>query len=327
MLLTLREPLDLATTLDGGQAFRWRRESGWWVGVLGQNAIRLRVLQSDQAVQLKVESAPVPPKALTPLLRQYLALDQNIEAIHSALAATEPALAPALRESLGLRLLRQDPWETLASFILSQNSNIPRITRNIEDLAQLAGEPFEAWGRTLHAFPAPESVANLDESTLGGLRLGYRAPSLNAAARSVADGSLDLEALRLLPYEEAQAALMDLPGVGPKVADCVLAFSLDHGEAFPVDRWVAGAVKRLYPDARWTVKQVAAWGRARFGPAAAYAQQVLFYQERTRPPAERPLPDSRTMRASQAGRASAPPVRAPRPRSSPARPAGRSGGV
>lgn len=282
MLLDLQGPLDLAASIEG-QAFRWRRDGDWWAGVLGGNAVRLRVPRQGGPPQLEAESDPQHPEALASLLRDYLDLDTDVDAVRAALAVAEPVLVEALAASAGLRLLRQDPWETLVAFILSQNSNIPRIQQNIEDLSVLAGSRFEARGRTFYAFPSPHALSRLSEETLRLLRLGYRAPSVLAAAQRVAGGRLDLEVLQRSPYAEARAALVALPGVGPKVADCVLAYGLGHREAFPVDTWVEKAVLRLWPgEVQGSRERLAAWGRARFGSRAAYAQQVLFYAERRR---------------------------------------------
>jgi len=279
MRCPLPSPLDLAASFEG-QAFRWRLEDGWWTGPFGRTVVRLQVRTENGDSYLDLESASTLPSTILGDLRCYLGLDTNVDAIRAQLVE-DPCLVDALALTEGLRLLRQDPWETLVCFILSQNSNIPRIQQNVEDLARLAGGPVEAWERLFYTFPTAGAVASLDEETLRGLRLGYRAPSLLLAARRVAEGDLDLEGLRRLSYEKAKAALRELPGVGPKVADCVLAYGLGFGEAFPVDTWVEKAVlRRWLPEARLSREKLAAWGRERFGPHAAYAQQVLFYAER-----------------------------------------------
>jgi N-glycosylase/DNA lyase len=199
----------------------------------------------------------------------------------------------------GLRLLRQDPWECLASFILSAHCHIPRIQRNVEALAKEAGTPIQAWGRTVYSFPSREHVAALGEAHLRGLGLGFRAKNLAATARLLVDRVVDLESLRSKPYEEARESLLSLPGVGPKIADCVLAFSLDHTQAFPVDRWVLRGLQRLYlGEGRIAEEKAAKWARDRFGVHAAYAQQLLFHLERTQGLETRPLPGSRAHRAT-----------------------------
>src|SRR5690606_9802981 len=137
---------------------------------------------------------------------------------------------------------------------------------NVEALAREAGTPITAWGVTAHTFPSPRAVAAAGEARLRALGLGFRAKNLAGTARMVAAGDVQLDALAALPYLAARQELLRLPGVGPKIADCVLAFSLDHGEAFPVDRWVLRALEqRYFNGARMNEEKAAAWARERFG--------------------------------------------------------------
>lgn len=276
MPLPLTAPLDLAATLDGGQAFRWTRDGEWWRGVLGETAVKLRLVEGA----LELASAPLPEEAVAPRLRHYLALDEDLAVVREALSR-EPPLAEALDQLPGLRVLRQEPWECLASFICSAECSIARIRRMVEALSRAFGQPLALDGHTLWTFPSAEVVAGSDEEALRRLGLGFRAPNLLATARRVAEGDPDLERLRRLPYEEAHRALLDLPGVGPKIADCALLFSLGKSEAFPLDRWVRRAVLRHYGLAPKTPDRLlTAWARERFGPHAGYAQQLLFHTER-----------------------------------------------
>ncbi|MCH7481038.1 MAG: hypothetical protein IIC79_06565 [Chloroflexi bacterium] len=140
----------------------------------------------------------------------------------------------------------------------------------------------------------------LFKARLRELGLGFRAPNLVAAARALVEGRVDLEALRSRPYLDARDVLLTLSGVGPKIADCVLAFSLDQMAAFPVDRWVMRSLQHLYlGEARIATEKAASWARDRFGPHAAYAQQLLFHLERAHALETRPIPGSRAMRANR----------------------------
>lgn len=292
------DSLDLRATLDGGQAFRWREHvDGWWMGPLGRDVVRLRIVETDSSVGLEVESGRNQDDSVWSRLQHYLGLDTDFDSIRLAFDS-EPHMIHALSLAPGLRLLRQDPWESLASFILSAQCHIPRIKRNVEAISQAAGKEATAWGSNWYLFPGPEAVLSLGEARLRELGIGFRSPNLVATAAAVADGIVDLEVLRSQPYLEARDILLSLPGVGPKIADCVLAFSLDHGEAFPVDRWVMRCLERLYfRGRRMNNERAAAWARKRFGTHAAYAQQLLFHTERSQALETKPLPGSRAAQA------------------------------
>jgi N-glycosylase/DNA lyase len=274
--LRVSQPLDLDATLDGGQAFRWRRDGDAWVGVLGSAIVRLA--RTDGGVD--IESDVPLASDIEGAIASYLRLDDDLPAIQRELA-TDPHIGDGVRAFPGLRLLRQDPWETLAGFILSSTSNIPRIARTMELIADTLGQPLELGDTTRHAFPAPEAFVRAGETQLRDLRCGFRAPYLVAAARAVATGELALEALREAPYAEALAALSALPGVGDKIADCVMLFSLDHLEAFPVDRWIHRALVDWYgAESTFRYEALRDWAAGRFGPLAGYANQYLFWHIR-----------------------------------------------
>ncbi len=195
--LLLNHRLALPTTLDGGQAFRWQHANGWWEAPLGRTVVRLRLVEPD-GDELEVRQAG-PGGALSESdLRRYLVLDDPIA---TSLAALENGGVPReeLLDAEGIHLLHQDPWETLVGFILSQNSNVPRIRQNVGDIAREAAEQSRAdWigsdrigsdriGSVFHALPEPFALADFGEDRLRKLKVGYRAPHLIAAARMIAD--------------------------------------------------------------------------------------------------------------------------------------------
>ena len=196
----------------------------------------------------------------------------------------------------GLRILRQDPWECLASFILSSTKQIVQIRQIIALLCERFGGPIKrcgvepvarpdsATGRTLQfAFPSPAKIAHTTETELRACKMGFRAPHLLAAARQVASGKIDLERLRHLPLAEAREELMELRGVGGKIADCVLLFAYGFDSAFPVDVWVGRALRELYFSRRHvTAKRLHHFAATHFGPHAGYARQYLFHYMRTK---------------------------------------------
>jgi N-glycosylase/DNA lyase len=258
---------DLSLTLRSGQFFRYRPANGGF-----EIATHGRLLCARQAGErLSVEGAD------GNFVRSFFGLDTDLEAVRAALER-DPVLRPLLSRLRGLRLLRQEPWECAVAFICSSCSNIPRITRNLEDLARRFGPPVALDGRAWHALPRPGAFP--DARRLRPVRLGYRARYLSATAAAV--GPAGPEPLRRLPLAEARRALRELPGVGEKVAECILLFSLGFGEAFPVDVWIRRAMRRFYLHGRRRPdRYLMDFAAGRFGPHAGYAQQLLYVASRT----------------------------------------------
>ena len=279
--------VDLRRTLESGQAFRWRWDhlgspvspgsaAQVAVGVVGRRVVRLT--QDGRGIRLLSPDTPEARDAI----RRYLGVvprDTHPRRVEMTLAA-DVVLARVLPHTAGISLLAQDPWEVLISFIVSQNNNIPKIMRSIGGLARTLGEPLETG---VSAFPTPERLAAAYMRTLAACSLGYRAPYVRTAARLVADGRLDLAALARMDHGTAREALLEVPGIGEKVGDCVLLFGLGHHAAFPIDVWVRRAVERLYFKGRTRrLRDIQAFAQERFGPLAGYAQQHLFAYARTR---------------------------------------------
>lgn len=270
------QPLDLPLTLESGQAFRWHDDGGVWSGFIEGRLLTLE--RDDAGLRVTFDPASLPDAARA--VRDYFRLDDDLPAIYAQLC-TDERLAAAVERHWGLRILRQDPWECLIAFICSQNSNIPRIAGMQETLANTLGGTASLGALTRRTFPTPEALASAGEARLRELGLGYRARYVAATAETVAAGGLDLPALRDAPYEDAKAALVALPGVGEKVADCVLVFALEQMDAVPIDRWVRRALEEWYLDGqRLSYRDLWAWTRETFGPYAGYAQQYLFFRRR-----------------------------------------------
>lgn len=273
-------PLELAHTLECGQAFRWRPEGEWYVGTVGARALKVRMAGTG----LEVRSSPeVSPDAV----RSYFRLDDDLDAILKEIGR-DRHVRKAAEQYRGLRLLRQDPWECLISFVSSSASNIPKIARCIEKMSRRHGERLELDRFETYSFPPPEYLASGGAAALRECELGFRAEYIAGIARELArpdgagiSGPEMLAALRNASYEDAKKRLMEFPGVGEKVADCVLLFSLDKLETFPVDRWVQRVAERLFFRGRkLTPRKVREWGREHYGRYAGYAQQYLFHYVR-----------------------------------------------
>ena len=276
MRIPLDQPLDLVSTLESGQAHRWRREGLWYYGVIFNNLVQVKQVP----LGLEFYCTPDLEERVTPLLKDYLRLEDDLSEIYRHLEKDQ-RIARAIAKYRGMRLLRQDPWECLISFICSANSNIPRIGATMEILSEQFGHPLTLNNHTRYTFPTPQALAEAGEQCLRELRLGFRAKYVAHAAKAVAEGNLDIFALREAPYQEAKETLMFLPGIGEKVADCVLAFSLDKMEAFPIDRWVRRALEEWYLDGkRLSYPKLREWAVGYFGLYASYAQQYLFHGRR-----------------------------------------------
>ena len=268
---------NLATTLTCGQAFRWQQQDRWWTGVIGTRWVRLR----SESGSITAETAE--PVADWDWLTHYLQLHVDLGEVLRAFPNDEPMRA-AVTACRGLRLLRQDPWECLASFILSSTKQIVQIRQIITLLCERYGEPLAVvpgWS-SASAFPSPARLARATEAELRACKMGFRAPYLRTTAGLIAGGQCDLERLRDLPVEVARAELIKLPGVGRKIADCVLLFAYGSQSAFPVDVWVMKALRQLYfPRRRVSLQRLHQFAASHFGPSAGYAQQYLFHYMRT----------------------------------------------
>lgn len=266
------EPFDLDRTLSCGQVFRWRREGDWWAGVVRGKEVRLRQRGCEVDVDGDVDERA---------LASYLRADDDLDEIYQDImfnSGSEKMMGILLGQR-GLRLVRQDPWECSASFILATAVNIPRIERMIDRLCQTYGDRLPG-GR--HAFPRPEQIVR-DPEAAKSCGLGFRCDRLVQFARMVDSGAVDLFALKELPYGDCVKELKKLPGIGDKVADCIALFSMDHLEAFPVDVRIKRSMAQLF-GVVGNYRRVNADGRAFFGRYAGYAQEYIFLamQGRTR---------------------------------------------
>ena len=256
--------LDLAQTLDCGQSFRWvEREDGGFDGVAFNRSVTVRLDGTD----LYIENADESDRELW---HSYFDLGLDYGKIREEISAIHPILADAAKYAPGIRILRQEPYEALCTFIISQNNNIKRIKGIVQRLCEQFGDRLPDG---TYAFPGAEKMASLTADDLAPLRAGFRNRYLVDAARKVADGDVDLEKCRDCDYEEARRELMQITGVGVKVADCALLFGLHRIEAFPLDVWMKRAMATLFPGMT----------PGDFGQYAGIAQQYIFHYSRMNP--------------------------------------------
>jgi N-glycosylase/DNA lyase len=294
-LSTLSGDFDLQSTLESGQSYLWDRADGemygrtdahggdhWYEtvvppidGVSGERAV-VRVRQVDGALEWESTTDAVP--ILTHLLR----LDDDLDAIFEAVP-DDPLVARAYDAYPGMRLVRDPPFPCLISFICSAQMRVERIHGMQRALAREYGDAVEFDGRTLHAFPDPDQLAAATEADLRDRNLGYRAPYVRRTAEMVAEGEADPSDASGLAYERARDHLTQFVGVGDKVADCVLLFSLGYLEAVPLDTWIRGAIADHYPECdRGSYAETSRAIRAQFGGEyAGYAQTYVFHYLRS----------------------------------------------
>jgi N-glycosylase/DNA lyase len=279
-------PFNLDVTLCCGQVFRWERKGSWWYGVIGNQVLKVR----QNGEELEFAGAD------ETLIVHYFGLEDDLQKI-SAEIGKDPHIRKALSAFWGLRVIRQPPWECLISYICATYKNIPAIRHMLLNLSRKFGEKQVFDGYAFYTFPTPEKLAHASEASLASCGLGYRAKYVQATAKRIFENSFELENLRQLPYEQAKKKLCILAGVGPKVADCVLLFSLRKTEAFPVDRWFELVIlnhyaQQLPPELAQRLKQkdgltnsdyakLNTFGRQYFGKYAGYAQEYLYHYERT----------------------------------------------
>ncbi|MGI6766458.1 MAG: DNA-3-methyladenine glycosylase family protein [Lentihominibacter sp.] len=267
---------------DCGQCFRWEpvdeeEPQGAWQGIAGDRAATIEY-DSDKEVLTIYPGR----KEDREFWRKYFDLDRDYGVIKQRLSENDPVMTKAIEAGGGIRILNQDRWETLVSFIISQNNNIPRIKKCINSLAEVLGEPIGKASdddKTIYALPAPEVLARATEEDLAPCRLGYRAGYLIEAAGQVVEETADMEALadEDISAEDAAESLRGFCGVGPKVANCVALFCLGKVDCFPLDVWMKRVMNKLYGIPEKDVGAMAEYAREHFSPYGGIAQQYLFY--------------------------------------------------
>lgn len=261
---------NLEHTLECGQAFRWRENAPAHYGVIGRALVKV----DYDGSRLMVESGGQLDKRAAAV---YFGLSDNLPEILKEIDVDEH-IHKAISRFRGLRILKQEPWECAASFILSSHSNIPRIKKTIEKLSENFGTKVTLGIDEAYSFPSAGVIASADLRTLRKLGLGFRAGYLKESARKVSSGRFDLMGLGALSYDKAKDKLLTLKGIGEKVADCVLLFAFKKFEAFPVDVWIKRGMERLYFRGRIVrPKEIASFARGHFGRYAGYAQEYLYH--------------------------------------------------
>ena len=257
-----------------GQCFRWDESDGGFIGIAHGRAVLVKQTENGN-----VEIYNTTKKDFNDIWCDYFDFNTDYGAIKNTLSSDD-SLKKAIKFGGGIRILNQEPFECLISFIISTQNSIPRIKKIIAKMSELFGEKIEFNGKTYYAFPTCEALAQLNESDLAPLKVGYRAEYILDASKKVKNGEVDLNSLFDTDIQGARKELLKIKGVGPKVADCVLLFSLKKHGAFPIDVWIGRIMRSLYLGENATMKEILKFSSEKFSDYAGFAQQYLFYYAR-----------------------------------------------
>jgi len=266
--------INVENSINSGQVFLWRKKDNYWYGVNGQDILKIS------------DSGNI--KSYQNIKTDFFRKKDNLEKIIKSISK-DNTIRKAVKQYIGLRILEQDPFQCLISFIISSNSNIQKIKNNLENIVEKFGSKVKFQNQEFFLFPEPKKLAKASINEITSCGVGYRAQFIKKAANMTLLKKIDLECLKKCNYQDAKKEICLIPGVGNKVADCVLLFSLNKLEAFPLDRWIIRILEKYYADEfqletkTITEKQYSILHEKSvkyFGPFAGYAQQFLFKMER-----------------------------------------------
>ena len=266
--------IDIDNSINSGQVFLWEKCGSDWYGINGQDILKI----NKNAVIKSIQNSN------TDFFRKKDNMQEIIKSI-----SKDKTVKKAIKQYEGLRIFKQDPFQCMISFIISSNSNIQKIKTSLEKMTKKFGVKVEIQNKEFFLFPKPEKLANASIEEIKKCGVGYRAPFIKQAAEMIFSKKIDLEYLEKLDYKEAKKNICLIPGVGNKVADCILLFSLNKLEAFPLDTWMIKILEKYYSNEfkietkTITQKQYEILHEKivnYFGPYCGYAQQFLFKMER-----------------------------------------------
>lgn len=259
---------------DCGQCFRFNRtEENTYCGVAFGHAVKIS--QNGSTVTLYETSE----RDFYDIWYDFFDFSRDYGEIKKTLSS-DSVLEEAVKYGDGIRILQQDLWETIISFIISASNNIPRIKGIIERFCENFGEEIHYMGKTYYSFPSPERTMSLTKDDLSVIRAGFRDKYIMDAAKKIAGGEFNLDSVKVLPTDEAKQSLMTISGIGNKVADCILLFGLNRMDSFPVDVWIKRIMEYCYFDTEQPISEISRFAAEKFGSLGGYAQQYLFFWAR-----------------------------------------------
>ena len=267
--------LDLRQTLDCGQSFRWTENAdGSFDGIAFGKKVRVRL----DGERLYIENSN---KAdFESIWKDYFDLELDYGKIREEISEIHPVLKEAAKYAPGIRILRQEPYEALCTFIISQNNNIKRIKGIVQRLCENFGKQISYMGKTYYTFPDTDTIYSLSKEDLSVIRSGFRDKYIMDAADKFKSGTLTEEYIKSLSTPDAKKALMTINGVGNKVSDCILLFGLGRVDSFPVDVWIKRIMEYCYFDGEQSIPAISAFAEKHFGDIGGFAQQYLFFYAR-----------------------------------------------
>lgn len=269
------QDFELAHIFECGQCFRWRKNiDGSYTGVIKQGIINVKKDGNNVIFTGEVNGD------IEEICKDYFDLGRNYSDIKKILCENDENMKIASEYGYGIRILHQDPWEMIISFIISAANNIPRISKTIENISKTYGKEITYNQTSYYLFPTAEELSKATVDDLRKLNLGFRDKYVFEATRRVNDGEVNIENLEKMTTLDARKELMKIPGIGAKVADCILLFSMGRVESFPVDTWIKKVMSELYVDST-NITKINQYASQRFGKYAGIAQQYLFYYKRS----------------------------------------------
>jgi len=263
-------------TFECGQCFRWTKEAdGSYTGVAMERVVNIKTDTEKSTVTIHNTNL----EEFHSIWFDYLDLGRDYGEIKKELSK-EVILAEAISYGQGMRILKQSPWELLISFIVSANSNIPKISKSLNILSELYGSPIEYEEKVYYAFPTLEQLEKADLEGINLCRAGYRCKYILDAIKKVQYNEINLEEISKMDITSARKELMKVNGVGPKVADCIMLFSMGKHAAYPVDVWVKRVTEHYFLGKDVAIKDIQAYAQEKFGELAGFAQQYMFYYAR-----------------------------------------------
>lgn len=269
------EDFNLTHILECGQCFRWKKENdGSYTGVIKAGVMNVSSNDGKDICFTYELSGDA-----NQIIENYFDLKRDYKKIKDIISVEDKNMIEAIKYGYGIRILKQDPWEMLISYIISAANNIPRISKTIENISKEYGRKIKFNNKEYYLFPTPKELSEASIEDFRRLNLGFRDKYVYGAVQDVVSGTVDLEKINQLKYKEAKKELMKIKGVGSKVADCILLFSMNKIEAFPIDTWIKKVMTELYSTQN-SLKDIEKCATERFGEYAGIAQQYLFYYMR-----------------------------------------------
>lgn len=281
VMLNHLKNFNIKQILESGQVFHYERLTDHSY-ILNAKQKLIKITQQPHSSSAIIYNTNI--SELDEVWIPYFDIDTNYAKITQELSRKDEHMEKAVAFGSGIRILRQDPWEMLISFIISQNKAIPHIQQCIRNISERYGFPLEQFDgedKNYYAFPSPKALSRANEEELRECKVGFRAPYIMDACHKILNGEINLNDLYIMSADEAREKLMQIKGVGPKIADCILLFAYGKGEVFPTDVWIKRVVEGMYFEGKeMKPAEIQTFAKGYFGDLAGYAQQYLFYYGR-----------------------------------------------